>query len=803
MPGLVKTAVVVAGVLVALCIVAVVLVKVLVTPEKIRETVLPLAEDTLQRKVELGEIEIGLLSGVSLRNLKVQNKDGSGDFISVRTLELSYQFWPLLCGQVAIDRVLLEQPKISVVRNPDGSFNFSDLLGEEHPETDASAAGKGETTTEQSSSNERSIDLLVSEVAIKSGELLFVDRTQNAQSPYRYRLEKLDLHAAQITFDRPFPLKLSALLNKSKIDLSGRYDLAKQSGSFNLMLEPLDLIQFAPYYRSILPGSLGSALLALDVELDLTPEKLSTKGKLSLDRLDLRLNGLPEAQLEEAKLVVDHAISFHLSRQQLDLSTLFIDFNGIKLGADGTVVLAGEEPQINLALLLDKLDLRKLMQGLPAGLTKAVQSYSLAGLVNGRIELAGKPSAGPKLLKAAKLNLADVQASVDNLRTGVSGDIDYADAAVKAEQLQLKLGDQQASLSFSASNLFGKIIRGEFQLTADRLDSNKLLPAAPPQQSVEPDGASNGQASSTPPVERAKTGAEEIGPFDIPLDMTGSLAVNKLRYAQLTLDQVQADLTLKNNRLKISRLRSGVAGGELLAATEINLGVKGLSYQGEMSLKQSNLINLVAGILPEAGDSVSGLLHWQNNFSGRGTIPDHLLKALQVKGALQLARGKVTGSPLLEQLAGFLGSPDLKVLSFNAFQGNYDLRDGLVHLTADLDSSKARLRPAGTVGLDGSLNMSLDARLAPEVMANLGAKGGLQQALTDENGWGMLPLKIRGSYLDPKFGIDEKILKRQAASKAKQEVKTRLLEKIAPKGDSNSESVRQLLDGPLKKLFGN
>ncbi len=795
MSGLVKAVAVLAGILVVLCIVTVVLVKVLVTPEKIRETVLPLAEEQLQRKVELGEIKIGLLSGVSLKDLRVQEKDGSGNFLTVKALELSYQFWPLLSGKVVIDKVLLDEPKISVMRYADGSFNFSDLInvGVQPAKTENQ---QPEATSERASGG-AAIDLLVNAVSLKGGELLFVDRSQNAQSPYRYSLEQLNLSAEQITLDKSFPINFSARLNKSSIELKGRYDLNRQAGNFSVQLTPLDLLQFAPYYRTALPGKLDSALLALDLELELGAEQIDSKGKLTLEQLDLRLNDLPEAQFKQASLIVDHVIGYQLGKQQIEIAALLIDLNGIKLKADGSVGLASDDPDLRMTVALDQFDLRNAVQRLPAGLTSSIEPYSPSGLVNGRVNLAGKASGGAKLLQGANFDLADVQASVNGLRTGVSGAVNYANAALEAKQLKLKLGDQSAELSVKANNLFGKVIRGDFLLTAEQLDINKLLPAGSDQGAV-----ASSQGSSEPTVERVKSKAEDIGPFDIPLDMNGSLSVNKLLYKQLALDQVQADLRLKGNRLQMTKLRSGIAGGELQASTDIDLGVKGLAYQGQMSLSQSNLVTLVAGIVPEARESVSGLLQMQNNFSGRGTIPAQLLQALQLKGALNLQKGKLTGSPLLEQFASFLGSPDLKVLSFNAFSGNYDLRNGLMNLTADLDSSKAKLKPEGTVGVDGALNLSLDARLAPEVMANFGSGGGLQRALTDENGWGMLPLKVKGTYAKPSFGLDEKILKQQAASKAKEEVSKRVLEKIAPKGDSNNEPVRQLLDGTLKKMFG-
>lgn len=798
MSKLAKVGIALGGTLVFLLVSLSILVKVMITPEKVREHLLPLVSETLNRNIEVSEIDIGIFSGVSLVGLQVKNIDGNDDFISVQSMGLHYKLLALLTGDLVIDQILLDQPRIVVSRNADGQFNFDDLLA---AETESAATQDTTKNSEESQTTPSSpFNLLVNEVSITGGEILFIDRAQNSKSPYRYTLDQFNFQASKITLDRSFPIKLVAELNGSKVEVSGHYDIANQSGDLDLQLSSLDLQPFAPYYRQSIPGKLGSAALTINLEVQLQPEEIESKGKVLLEGLDLVLNDLPEAELKNAKVGVDYALNFDLSKQKLDLSTFILNFNDTILGVEGAVELGGAEPTLALALLFDKLDLRALLQGLPAGLTQSVQAYSLAGQVDGRVDFAGKPSSGAKLVKSAKIDLINVQATVDSLRAGVNGNITYADQQVAADKLLLNFADQQAELKFKAENLLGKIIKGEFHVSAATLDLNSLLPVEA--ETKTKTSAKKTSGSQLPPAERQPTVADEIGPFDLPLDMTGTLKVGKLIYKQLNLDQVSADLVLKDNHLKINQLRSGIAGGEFLASTDVNLGVKGLAYQGQMKLDQSQLVSLISGVLPQAKQSVTGLLQWQNNFSGRGTLPDNLLKALQIKGAMQLNKGKITGSPLLEQLSVFLSIPELKILSFETLESNYDLRDGMANLSGQLNSSKAKLKPEGTIGVDGSLNMKLDARLAPDLMRSLGAKTGLQQTLSDKDGWGILPLTIKGSITSPKIGFDAKALQAQATDKFKDEAASRLLEKIAPGGGDNTP-VKQLLDNTLNKLFGN
>ncbi|WP_303721059.1 AsmA family protein [Malonomonas rubra] len=765
-----------------------ILVKVVVTPERVRGALLPLVEDSLQRKVEVGGIDIGIFSGVSLYDLRVQKKDTPDDFISIKLLALHYKLLPLFRGELVIDQILLEEPRIEIIRTAANEFNFSDLLptGGNKPAT--------ETKTEKVSTGTSPLGLLVNQVSIKGGELVFIDRLNNSRSPYRYLFNQFNFEASRITLNGPFPVEFSTMLDGSQITLSGNYDIAEQAGDLDLQLSKLDLVKFAPYYRQSLPGKLGSAVLNLNLEVQLKKETVESKGKILLDNLDLVLDELPEAALKQGKLELDYALNYQLNRQKLAVSTLLVNFNDAVIGAEGTVELAGKEPNLALALLFDKLDLTTLVDALPDGLNKDIRNFRLAGAIDGRIEFSGPASAGAKLLKTADIELVDVKANLDKLRFGVSGPIKLADQRVEAKQMILDLAGQKAYLEFSAENLFGDLVSGNFRLAADQLDLNPLLP----KESEVPQASSPKQAK----VKQEQTLAEDIGPFNIPVDMRGTLRVGKLIYRKLDLENVSADVILKDNHLQIEPLRGGVAGGDFTFNSDVDLGVQGLKYQGQASFDQSNLMTLVSGLVPQAKQTVSGLLQLQNNFSGRGTIPDNVLKSLQVKGVLKLRQGQVTGSPLLEQLAMFLDLPDLKILSFDALESNYDLRNGLTKLSAQLDSSKAKLKPEGTISVEGGLDLKLDARLSPDLMNRIGVKTGLQKELSDKDGWGMLPLTIKGTLSSPKIGLDSKVLQERATSKVKQEATKRLLEKVVP-ADEEKTPVKQLLEGTLNRLLGN
>jgi AsmA protein len=432
------------------------------------------------------------------------------------------------------------------------------------------------------------------------------------------------------------------------------------------------------------------------------------------------------------------------------------------------------------------------MQSLPTELSRDYRKYSFAGLVDGRVELSGKMSSGVDLLKSVTLSLSEVRASAENLRAGISGDISYQDQILRSEKLVLQYGDQQAMLQFKAKKSSDNVFRGDFSLSADTLNLNKMLPEQIDEIQV---ASEDNGGISAPQIQ--KTLSDDIGPFNLPIDMVGTVVINRLIYKKMNIDRVTANLSLKNNYLVVDNLTSQIGDGQLRGTTIVNFGVKGLAYRGELGLSQSNVMPLVASLFPRLNQSASGALQFQSRFSGHGTIPVNLLRDLQLKGSFGLQNGEIRGSSLLEALASFLGTSDLKVLSFQSLNGQYELQDGLVQLNGQLDSSKVKLAPSGSIDIAGRLNFKLDASFASEILDKLGINKNLKETISGRDGWGNLPLEIRGTLDNPLFSYDSSALQNQIVEKTSQ----KLVEKNTPDDVEGKESIRKMLDNTLDKLF--
>lgn len=787
-----KTSKIIIGVVVivvALVIGLVVLAKVLITPERVRDTVVPLAEEALQRDVSLGEISVSLFSGIELHDLAISEKGGDVSFVASDLVRLRYQLLPLLAMQVVVDEVRIEAPRIRVERFADGSFNFSDLLGEE-------TSSEDKTTDSAGGGVEAPLNLLVTEVRIEDGQLLFLDHLVPDRAPYRYEVSGFNAAATGITLDGAVPVKLGGQLNGASLELDGKVRLNPLSAEGKLALSGLDALQFKHYFEEALPGALDGLTLSLESTFDGGLEALSAKGHLTAADLDLTLEALPEAPLEKAQIGVDYDLAVNLAEDQLALESLKLDFNGMTMQAAGQVTDLTGTPAVVLTVDVPGLDLRAAMQALPAGLLgPEVADLDPAGQMTLQARLIGPVDAAEKLLREATVTLDKVQASAGGQRPSLDGRLLLEGDSLKSEGLTLGLGENRADLALNAANLFGTPLVVRADVTSKKFLLDPLLQGGA--------AAAGGDTAATAP----SAAAAELGPFDIPVRAEGEIRIAETLWQGVQIDDFVASYTLRDNILTINRMDGQVAQGGFQNTAKVDLGKKGLVYSADIDLKAIQADPLVTAFAPKAAGTLFGQLDMALAIQGRGTEWQIVSKQLNGDGDLSISNGKLVSPGLVKGLAGVLNLADLEELIFDVFNGNLRIKNGRVQLNGSINSTQLKLYPKGSIGLDGSLDLGLDTRLSPELAAQLDSSSKVTQYLRDDQGWTRMPLKLGGSVTTPRFGLDPKGVKESATKALQQELGKQLGEKLfgKPKSDDADAAQEQHEDPAtqlLKGLFG-
>lgn len=171
-----------------------------------KNTYLPLVEDAIQRRVDVGEVRLRLVPTPSIRlsSLKVWDTPDfpNNTFFAAEQIQLRLKLWPLLRGRFEVTELVLDKPVVSLLKQPDGTFNYSDIAGKK-----AQGAGKRETRKKAAGKTPEAgaIPLaLPSRLRIRDGEFKLETKGQKP-----VRIFGVDLFLEEFSADRPFPYRAS------------------------------------------------------------------------------------------------------------------------------------------------------------------------------------------------------------------------------------------------------------------------------------------------------------------------------------------------------------------------------------------------------------------------------------------------------------------------------------------------------------------------------------------------------------------------------------------------------------------
>ncbi len=100
----------------------------LVLPRIVRPMIEKKASEALDRKVSLAGLSVNPWTlSVTLAGLAVKDKDGA-DFVRAAGIYANFEAWSLPSLSVRMKHVALTEPYVRVVRNLDGTYNFSDIV---------------------------------------------------------------------------------------------------------------------------------------------------------------------------------------------------------------------------------------------------------------------------------------------------------------------------------------------------------------------------------------------------------------------------------------------------------------------------------------------------------------------------------------------------------------------------------------------------------------------------------------------------------------------------------------------------
>ena len=379
-------------------------------------------------------------------------------------------------------------------------------------------------------------------------------------------------------------------------------------------------------------------------------------------------------------------------------------------------------------------------------------SITLDAEFKGSVEKDGTPR-----MEFGHISFKEIKAKLKDREVKISGKIDMDAKTVRAN-LQTLIGKDNIELNATVKD-YRSAPDIVANLHAKTLDLQQLMGLSGEKETQEEKPQKKETQEGKPQKKEKRVEPSEGGMMQ-KLKASGQIAVDKATYQ---------DYTIKDLRIQY-KLAKGVLTVEPL----------GLQFSGEGSFTAEGALN---GNLQCVMDEAS-------------TIQ----KTLKGAAVAKLGKGAIKESQIFDAIALLTGIPSLKNPGFDEGLFNFDVKDEKVFLDGWIRSPLFKVSPKGMVDFDKRLDIPTELKLSPSLMGSMKGKLASIRLLDDEQGWKVIPLRIKGTTDKPSVNLDEEALSKQLGRGLTKEIEKRLFERT-PK-ESGKPSEKKKSKGVLKDLLG-
>jgi AsmA protein len=283
------------GGVVALLVLFVGVVLLVVDPNDYRGRIEQVVEQQTGRALAIeGDLDLTFFPwfGIEVGGIRLAEAEGFGEepFVSVERVQLAVKVLPLLSGELALDTIVLEQPRIRLVRLEDGRANWESLAppaGEPAPSEQPPAG------TEPGGVPDLLASARLEGFLIRDAHVTYIDR----QAGVSATLDPFDLTLEDVRFGAPFPASAewgATLADGPSVDGSLKAVLQVAPDLSQAQINGLDL-QLTARGEAIPTGS-QTLRITGEVDADLAQQVFSVP-QLTLAAAGAEINAQAEARL--------------------------------------------------------------------------------------------------------------------------------------------------------------------------------------------------------------------------------------------------------------------------------------------------------------------------------------------------------------------------------------------------------------------------------------------------------------------------------------------------------------------------
>jgi AsmA protein len=366
--------------------------------------------------------------------------------------------------------------------------------------------------------------------------------------------------------------------------------------------------------------------------------------------------------------------------------------------------------------------------------------------------------------------------------------VDASAKRIAFEDVNLTLDESTLSGRFEIADLARQALR--FDLSLDALDVDSYLPAPPP-QARSGTGAGAGAVSSGEGADAAASPPPSVDGLR-GLDLAGRLRVGTLRIARLQVGAIDVGVKAAGGRLELTP-KAALYEGKLDSRLSLDARPRTPRVAASGSLSDVQ-IGLLLRDLTGQPEKLTGRARVGFDLSGAGLAAarlkpslvgtvklealDGAIKGINVARYLREAQAKLSGKPVPEE-----NEPNQT--DFSDLNATLKLGDGIVS-----NDDLALRSPLLRVGGDGTADLvreRIDYRLRASLVGTLTGQDGKPldkvKAVT-------VPIKVTGSFTDPKYALDVDALLSGAAG-----------QKVDAAREKAKDKVEEKLEKGLRGLF--
>jgi AsmA protein len=439
---------IVIGIIVVVIVAAVGIFVATFNPNDYRGTVQTKLEQQLDRKVTLGNMELGLFPPrFRVFNLSIADdpKFGSRAFVQTQELSVSVKLLPLLSKSVQIDSLALERPSVELIKNAQGIWNFA-TIGQKAPEaepaspaaTKPSASPTRSAASPPSSSSQQQFSL--GELAINDGAVAITDLQDHKP---RTVYDHINVKLTDFSPDSPFNLDASVHLpgaGSQEVSLKGKGGpLSHANPATTPFKGTLELkgVVISGLQKFLQSPALVNTDGVLSGHTDIASEngKLSANGQMNVEKP--RLHGIDVGYPINA----DYNVSDDLPNDLLRINKGAIKLGPTPISVTGTMNSKPTPAQLDLNLKANNVSIAEIARlAAAAGIAfapgttvngqisadikaqGAADKPALNGTLAGRdIQVSGKEIAKPVAVKAVNIALTPTEIHSDNFNVTSGG----------------------------------------------------------------------------------------------------------------------------------------------------------------------------------------------------------------------------------------------------------------------------------------------------------------------------------------------------------------------------------------------